>query len=149
MRWLYLGGFLSIVGTFVADIWFDINYQTDANISLTYLAILVSTFTIIYGVRSKWRSSNVGISFFIKSVFLSLVLIQIVVSAWWSADYPYRHEIRFVMHTAGAWTYAAMVLQLLRSQRIDREQRRAAEYWQDIEIGVEIRMTEDDSPPSL
>lgn len=117
MRWLYVAGFLAITGTFVADIWLPVNYEFDANISLIYLAVLVTIFTVVYGLRSNWRGNRVGKVFMIKSVFLSLVLLQIVIASWWDGDYPFRQPIRFILYTAGAWTYAAMVVQLLQLNR--------------------------------
>lgn len=126
MRWLYLAGFLAIAGTFVADIWLTIDYEFDANISLIYLAVLVTVFTVLYGLRSNWRANRVGRVFLIKSVFLSLVLGQIVLSSWWDADYPLRQQIRFILYTAGAWTYASMVVTLCREQNRDRRNRASA-----------------------
>lgn len=124
MRWLYGAGVAAIVGTFIADIWLTIDYELDANVSLLYLATLVTIFTLLYGFRSNWRSSRVGKVFLIKSVFLAAVLWQIVLSAWWNADYPFRQPIRFILYTAGAWTYASMVVQLLREQKRDRDRLR-------------------------
>ena len=122
MRWLYLAGLLAIAGTFVADIWLTIDYEFDANISLIYLAVLVVASTLLYGFRSNWRSNRVGKVILIKSVFLSLVLTQIVLSQWWDTDYPLRQQIRFTLYTAGAFTYASVVLTLLREQRRDRRE---------------------------
>lgn len=126
MRWLYLAGFLAIAGTFIADIWLTIDYEFDANVSLIYLAVLVTAFTVLYGLRSNWRANRVGQVFLIKSVFLSLVLVQIVLSSWWDADYPLRQQIRFILYTAGAWTYASMVVALYREQNRDRRKRASA-----------------------
>ncbi len=123
MRWLYLAGLIAIAGTFVADIWLTIDYEFDANVSLIYLAVLVAAFTLLYGFRSNWRANRVGKVFLVKTVFLSLVLAQIVLSTWWDTDYPLRQQIRFVLYTAGAWTYASMVVTLLREQRRDRKRR--------------------------
>lgn len=123
MRWLYLAGFLAIAGTFIADIWLTIDYEFDANVSLIYLAVLAAVFTLLYGLRSNWRGNRVGKVFLIKSVFLFLVLAQIALASWWDADYPLRQQVRFILYTAGAWTYASMVLTLLREQRRDRRER--------------------------
>lgn len=127
MRWLYLAGIVAIVGTFVADVWLTIDYELDANISLIYLAVLVTIFTVLYGFRSNWRANRVGKVFLIKSVFLALVLLQIVVATWWDTDYPLRQQIRFILYTAGAWTYASMVVQLWQQQRRDRRDDRDRE----------------------
>ncbi|MCV7255706.1 hypothetical protein H7J86_26425 [Mycobacterium hackensackense] len=127
MRWLYVAGIAAIVGTFVADIWLTVDYELDANVSLLYLAALVTIFALLYGFRSNWRSSRVGKVFLIKCAFLSLVLWQIVLSAWWDSDYPFRQPIRFILYTAGAWTYASMVVQLIREQQRDRKRRREKE----------------------
>jgi TRAP-type C4-dicarboxylate transport system permease small subunit len=124
MRWLYISGFLSILSTFIADIWLPVDYELGANLSLIYLAILVSAFTIIYGAWANWKSNRVGKVFFIKSIFLSLVLIQIVLSVWWPGDYPFRQQIRFALYTAGVVTYASMLVQLVMSLRETREQKR-------------------------
>lgn len=131
MRLLYVGGVVAIVGTFLYDVWFDMDYEFDANISITYLAVLVTVFTFLYGFRSKWRANTVGKVVMVKSIFLSLVLWQIVVSAWLGTDYPYRPQIRFALYTAGAWTYGAMVWSLWRQQQTDRGIRKSLRELED------------------
>ncbi len=128
MRWLYIAGLIAIIGTFIADIWLTIDYRVDANISLIYLAALVTIFTALYGIRSRWQKNRVGRVFLVKSVVLAAVLWQIVLSTWWDTEYPFRQEVRFIIYTVGAWCYVPMLIQLWREQRGDRQRaRRRAE----------------------
>ena len=60
MMWLYALGAAAITATFLADLWLDIDYRVAANVSLFYMAALVTVFTVLYGWRSKWRANRGG-----------------------------------------------------------------------------------------
>lgn len=120
MRWVYVLGTLATVAVPVADIWVDIDYGFAANLSLTYIAAFVTLFTVLYGIRSRWRANSIGKTFFTKCAFLSLVLWQGVVSTWAGGDHPYRDVIRYVIYTLGAIAYLPMIITLWREQRRDR-----------------------------
>ena len=120
MRWVYLAGLLTILGIFVSDVWFTIDYRLGANISLVLAATFVTAFTLLYGVRSLWRSNRIGKIFFTKSVVLAAVLWQIVLASWWDTDYPWRQQIRYVIYTLGAIVYIPMMVSLWREQQRDR-----------------------------
>lgn len=122
MRWIYLLGFLGIAGTFIADLWTDIDYRVAANVSLIYIAVLVTIFTGLYGLRSRWRGYRIGQIFLAKGIVLALVLWQIVIAQWISADYPFRQHIRFAIYSLGAVVYLPMLISLWREQRRDRKQ---------------------------
>ncbi|AFL47953.1 hypothetical protein AVANI_40 [Mycobacterium phage Avani] len=125
MLGFYMAGFLGIVAVFLSDVWLDIDYRLAANWTLTLMAVLVSVFTVLYGVRSKWGTNRIGRVFFTKSVFLTVVLWQGTLSSWGGADYPYRDTIRFVIYASGVVAYAPMIITLWCEQRRDRRRRAA------------------------
>lgn len=111
-----------VVGlTLVADVWISIDYRLAANISLLCIAVLVNTFTGFYLTRSKWWTNRIGRIYLAKCLVFSLVLVQIALTLWGDADYPYRQQIRFAIYTVGAIVYVPMLVSLLRLQRADRE----------------------------
>jgi hypothetical protein len=120
LRGIYLTGALAILTVPIADIWMDFDYRLAANISLTYIAILVTAFTVLYGLRSRWDSNLIGKAFFTKCCFLSLVLWQASASSWLGSDYPHRDHIRFVIYSFGAVAYLPMLVSLWREQQRDR-----------------------------
>ena len=120
MRWLYLIGLAGIVGTLIADIWYEIDYSVAADISLIYIAILSAAFAVRYAGWSKWWTNRIGKVYLAKSVILALVLVQTMVSVWWQSDYPGRQIIRFIIYTMGAVVDVPMLVTLWREQRRDR-----------------------------
>lgn len=120
MRWVYLVAILATVGTLLADLWWDVNYRLAANVSLIYIAILTTTFTILYAWRSRWWVNRIGKIYLTKSIVMSLVLVQIVAATWWAADYPGRQHVRFLIYTLGALVYIPMLVSLWREQQRDR-----------------------------
>lgn len=120
MRWVYLVAILATVGTLLADLWWDVNYRLAANVSLIYIAILTTTFTILYAWRSRWWVNRIGKIYLTKSIVMSLVLVQIVAATWWAADYPGRQHVRFLIYTLGALVYIPMLVSLWREQQCDR-----------------------------
>ena len=120
MRWLYLIGLAGIVGTLIADIWYEIDYSVAADVSLIYIAILSAAFAVRYAGWSKWWTNRIGKVYLAKSVILALVLVQAMVSVWWQSDYPGRQIIRFIIYTMGAVVDVPMLVTLWREQRRDR-----------------------------
>lgn len=120
LRWFYLACAVLIAIILVCDIWFDIDYQFGANLALLVLAALVNAFTLLYVVRSKWRSNRIGRIFLAKCAVLSLVLDQIVLSVWWDLQYPGRQHVRFAIYALGALVYIPMLISLWREQQRDR-----------------------------
>lgn len=86
MRWLYLIGLAGIVGTLIADIWYEIDYSVAADVSLIYIAILSAAFAVRYAGWSKWWTNRIGKVYLAKSVILALVLVQTMVSVCWQRD---------------------------------------------------------------
>ena len=123
MLFLYIAGGLSILGLFVWDVWFHVNYELVANISLTVFAATTTVFVLLYGLRSRWWTNVVGRVFFTKAVILPLVLWQIVLSVWFNSHYPGREQVRFVIYTMAPVAYVVMVAVLWREQRGDRARR--------------------------
>ncbi|SIE45753.1 Uncharacterised protein [Mycobacteroides abscessus subsp. abscessus] len=123
MRWVYVTGLLIIVGVFVSDVWFTIDYRLGANLSLIFAASFVTAFTLLYGFRSRPGSNRIGKVFLVKSEVLALVLWQIVLASWWDAEFPLRQQIRYTIYTLGAIVYIPMLISLWREQQRDRSQR--------------------------
>jgi len=121
MKWAYLVGALGIAGTFISDIWLDIDYDMGANVSLIYIAVLATIFAVRYAVWSKWWTNRIGKIYVIKSIILALVLAQAVVSVWCTDDYPGRGMIRFAIYSSGAIAFLPMIVSLVREQRRDRK----------------------------
>ena len=124
MRWLYLIGLAGIVGTLIADIWYEIDYSVAADVSLIYIAILSAAFAVRYAGWSRWWTNRIGKVYLAKSVILALVLVQAMVSVWWQSDYPGRQIIRFIIYSLGAVVYVPMLVTLWREQRRDRRDAR-------------------------
>lgn len=120
MQWLYVFGLLVISGVLVWDIWFVVDYEHAANISLICFAAITTVFVLLYGLRSKWWTNEVGKVFFAKAVILPLVLWQVTASVWTTSDYPGREQIRFIIYTLAPIAYVVMVAVLWRQQRRDR-----------------------------
>jgi len=120
MRWAYVAGAAVIAATFIADLYFSINYRIAANVSLVFIAAFTTFFAALYGVRSNWQGNRIGRIFFAKSVVLPLVLWQIVLSVWWDTEYPFRQQIRFVIYTLGGVAFITMIVSLWNEQRRDR-----------------------------
>lgn len=92
-----------------------------ADVALTLMATAVVLFTILYGYRSAWNTNRIGKVFLVKSVLLSLVLVQVAVSVWTNSDYPFRDEIRLLIYASGFVAFVAMIRTLWREQQRDRE----------------------------
>lgn len=97
-----------------------------ANWSLLALTIMVTTFTLLYFFRSPWWRNRIGKIYLVKSVVLSLVLLQITMAVIVSADYTYRQPIRLSIYVLGVLVYVPMIWSLVREQNADRRRRREA-----------------------
>jgi len=107
--------FVLVVGTlvgFTADDW-----RISANMSLLYIAVLATLWSVLYAVRSDWQTNAVGRTLLVQSVLMSAVMWQATVSIWWNPDYPGRDHVRFVVYTMGALSYLVMLRTLSRAQR--------------------------------
>lgn len=104
------------------------NLREFGNWSLFVLAIVVVIFTLLYLFRSVdgWRHNRVGRVYLVKSIVLSVVLVQISFSVIYKSDYLGRDVIRAFIYPAGAVAYLWMMKSLLREQRDDRARRRKA-----------------------
>lgn len=121
MRGIYAGGAAVIVTTFLVDaLGAEVDYWRAAAWSLTFGAVFVTIFTVLYLFRSNWRSNRIGRIFLAKSVLLSAALWQIVATTWIGQDYPFRNEIRFTIYAVLALAYASMDVALIREQNHDR-----------------------------
>lgn len=123
MRRIYGVGIAIIVMTFLADVWLPIDYWRAAAWSLTLAAVVITVFTVLYGVRSNWRANRIGVIFFAKSVLLTVAMWQIVLTTWVGQDYLYRNQIRFIIYAILALAYVTMDVMLWREQQRDRERR--------------------------
>lgn len=120
MKWAYLFGLIAVVGTYVSDIWLEIDYQLAADVSLIGVATLSTVFAIQYAVRSKWWTNRIGKVYLVKSLLLALVLLQGAVATWWTDDFPGRQVIRFMIYAGGGTAYIPMLISLVREERRDR-----------------------------
>lgn len=120
MRSIYATGsavvvFVLVIGTlvgFTADDW-----RVSANMSLLYITVLTTLWSVLYAVRSAWQTSAVGRILLVQSVLMSAVMWEATVSIWWDPDYPGRDHVRFVVYTMGALSCTVMLRTLSRVQR--------------------------------
>ena len=96
------------------------------NWSLFALAVVVVAFTLLYLIRSSdgWRYNRVGRVYLVKSLVLSVVLVQISFSVLYQSDYWYRDTFRALIYPAGVVAYLWMMRSLWREQREKRIARR-------------------------
>lgn len=96
------------------------------NWSLFVLAVVQVSFTLLYLVRSSdgWRHNRVGRVYLVKSLVLSVVLVQISFSVIYKSDYWNRDTFRALIYPMGVVAYLWMMKSLLREQREDRARRR-------------------------
>lgn len=67
------------------------------------VVLLLSTpavvlFTILYGIRSRWRSTQPGRAVFYTALSFSLVLLLTLCTRWFGPDWPFRGWIRLVVY---------------------------------------------------
>lgn len=103
------------------DLFTELTGRDLGNVSLTAMAVLVTAFTGLYYIRSRWWSNRIGKVFLIKSTLLSLVMIQISVSSWTGSAYPGRDTVRLVIYVGGALAFVALLVTLWQEQQQDRE----------------------------
>lgn len=118
--WVNIMVLVGIFGTVLSDIWFSINYRFAANIALLIMSTLVVSFTLMYVLRSRWQSNEIGLIYAVKCGALSMVLTQATVASWWDLEYPFRQQIRFMIYAIGALVYIPMIVSLVREQQRDR-----------------------------
>ena len=87
---------------------------------LVALTVVWCTFTLIYGVRSKWWSNEVGRVLLPEKVLTCLVLIQVSASAMSNSLYPGRDVIRIVLYAGCAVSVLVLTVVLVRVQRRER-----------------------------
>lgn len=120
MHRIYGAGLGIIAVTFLADVWLVVDYWRAAAWSLTFGAVFITVFTVLYGFRSNWWSNRIGKIFFAKSILLTVTMWQIVATTWIGQDYLYRNQIRFVIYAVFALAYITMDVALWREQQRDR-----------------------------
>jgi glucan phosphoethanolaminetransferase (alkaline phosphatase superfamily) len=96
-----------------------------ADWTLLVFAALVTCFALTYVMRSPWWRNRIGEIYLVKSVILSLVLVQISLATWVSTEYPGRDVVRLIIYTLGIISYVVMLWALVREQNEDRAQKRA------------------------
>lgn len=124
LAWVNIMVIVAVMGTVVSDLWFDPNYRMLANIALLIMACLVVFFTLLYVLRSRWSSNEIGLIYAVKCGALSMVLVQATVASWWDLDYPFRQQIRFMIYAVGALVYVPMIVSLVFNQQRDRGERK-------------------------
>lgn len=78
--------------------------------------------TVLYGVRSRWRSSTAGIILFTSFCCTSIALTQVSVTLLTDSIYVGRDIVRPIAYSAGILGTLVMIVLLLRMQRRDRDQ---------------------------
>ncbi|MHA4848573.1 putative phage holin [Rhodococcus sp. MSC1_016] len=96
-----------------------------ADWTLLVFAGLVGCFALTYVTRSPWWRNRIGEIYLVKSVILSLVLVQISLATWVSTEYPGRQVVRLIVYTLGIISYVVMLWALVREQNEDRRRKRA------------------------
>lgn len=94
-----------------------------ANSALCLLAIEMIGFSFTYAYGSPWWATRLGQIYAVKTVLLTLVLMQAAASTLTDQDYPGRHYVRAAIYVGGALSMAALWVALRRYQREGREQR--------------------------
>ena len=127
MRWFIGLALAGVVAVLLGDLWWfdESDFQRAANLSLIYLAILTTIFTIRYAGWSQWYVNRIGRSYLTFKVVMSMVLIQIVVAVWWDPEFTGRQQLRFVIYSLGAIAAIPMLRALIREQRADHDIREA------------------------
>ncbi|ALM17598.1 putative phage holin [Mycobacteroides abscessus] len=89
-----------------------------ANAALCVLAVQMVGYTVTYmlGSRGWWRS-GLGKTYAVKSVLLTLVLIQNAASSLSDQDYPGRNGVRLAVYIGGVLAVQALWIILRRFQR--------------------------------
>lgn len=110
-----------------------------ANSALCILALEMVVFTSTYTLGSPWWATRLGQIYAVKSVLLTLVLIQNVASVLSDSDYPGRHYLRMVIYVGGAVSMVALWIVLRRYQREGKalrievgDTRSRWQIWQDV-----------------
>lgn len=83
---------------------------------LVALTLAMVVFTIIYGLRSRWWSNEVGRVFFPEKVLMCFVLVQVSASAVTQSTYPYRDQARLLLYGLGFLSLVCMIVLLLKIQ---------------------------------
>lgn len=125
MRWLYIVGTASIVGTLAAPwlSWED--YRFAANVSLAFLAAITVIFAFRYIGWSRWHKNKIGRVFALCTILLSLTLVQGAVSVWWPAAVSSGKEyVRFTIYSGGVIGMGGMLCSLWLQQRRDRNEKK-------------------------
>ena len=87
---------------------------------LVFLTVVWCTFTLIYALRSKWWSNEVGRVLLPEKVLTCLVLIQVSASAMSNSLYPGRDVICIVLYAGCAVSVLVLTVVLVRTQRRER-----------------------------
>lgn len=94
-----------------------------ANLALFLLAVEMVIFMATFIVGSPWWSTKLGVIYAVKTVLLTLVLVQNTASVFSDSDYPGRHYLRLSIYAGGALAMAALWLALRRYQREGKQVR--------------------------
>lgn len=100
--------------------WVGVDPRTGANALIVVIAALAGIFTLLYGGRSRWQSTNAGRAVLYVATALTLFSSQVGLSAWTGSDYPWRNEIRWVLYFALVVTLANLIRIVLVMQHKDR-----------------------------
>ena len=100
--------------------------EVAANAALCVLAVEMVVFTATYVGESPWWSTRLGQIYAVKSILLTLVLLQNAASVLSDSDYTGRHYFRLAIYGGGVLAMIALWLILRRYQREGKATRAAA-----------------------
>lgn len=100
-----------------------VSADTAADYLLSMWTVLAAVFTVLYGVRSRWRATAAGRALLYIAAVMTLVGAQVCLSAWVGADYPGREVLRTALYLGVAVTMLNMLVTLYRVQRDQRQER--------------------------
>jgi hypothetical protein len=97
--------------------------RVEALILVAAMTVLAWTFTILYGTRSAWRSTQAGKALMYTAASLAVVGTQ-QLSVWAFGNYQYRNEVRDVALLAVVLTLLYRIIVLLKIQQRERADRK-------------------------
>ena len=96
------------------------NFDAISNIIIAMAAPGAFAFTILYGVRSAWRSTRAGRALMWLSVSLSGTMLYYALIVLLGPDYRFREPFSVVLAIAVTSNIYRMLWVLIRAQRYDQ-----------------------------
>ncbi|QHB37252.1 membrane protein [Gordonia phage Gudmit] len=91
-----------------------------ANVLLTAIGVLLWTFVLLYGFRSRWQATHVGRVLLYLGASFAATVTQVTISVWTHSDYPLRDAVRAILYFVLLAAVGNLVWTVIREQREDR-----------------------------